>query len=180
MEGANACDEPGCDSGCPSRIPHRPSTVALQHPKLQRRRAEVLAVEAALRPSACPDTSVCPPSDRNVTVFIYQGAKEDAAFGNLFYSMAINAALYSWHKQQVLMIKLERSWVKRTMGSAWALNGTGRLWETFFESHCPNVSEWMEACPNVRPSKPKRVSFYYPGVQVCRRRRPAAALRLIT
>ena len=56
-----------------------------------------------------------------------QGAKEDAAFGNLFFSMVANFVLYAGHKGLVPLIQFEPSWVKRTMGTAWAANG-GKLW----------------------------------------------------
>ena len=138
-----------------------------QHPKPPHRRVARWPTNADEQPlprlRACPDTSVCP--RRPVTIFVYQGAKEDAAYGNLFYSMAVNALLYARHKGYVPLIRFEPSWVYKTMGQAWrGSGGNGSLWETFFEPYCANVSAWQLACPNVTTAT-KKLSFYYPDVQ---------------
>ena len=72
-----------------------PEGVALQHPKPPFD-AQLLRT---LRFTPCPDTTSCPPQGSAAPrVFVMQGAKEDAAFGNLFFSAVSNAVLYSGHK----------------------------------------------------------------------------------
>ena len=145
------------------------SSGAQQHPKPPKHSAgwRVAADQQPLpllrQQRSCPDTRLCP--GQPVTIFVYQGAKEDAAFGNLFYSMAVNALLYARHKGNVPLIRFEPSWVHKTMGLAWrGSGGNGSLWETFFEPYCANLSAWQTACPNVT-AVTKKLSFYYPDVQ---------------
>ena len=88
-----------------------PQTRALQHPKPPPNQDDKLVQIAA-----CPDTGACPSDGTTRTVFVYQGGKSDAAFGNLFYAMAANAVLYASHKGQVPLIQFERSRVYKTMG----------------------------------------------------------------
>ena len=88
-----------------------PQARALQHPKPPPNQDDKLVQMAA-----CPDTSACPSDGTTRTVFVYQGGKSDAAFGNLFYAMAANAVLYASHKGQVPLIQFERSRVYKTMG----------------------------------------------------------------
>ena len=116
-----------------------------------------------MRLAKCPGSS-CPPPGKTKRVLVMEGAKEDAAFGNLFFSMIANFLLYVGHKGLVPQIQFNPRWVAGTMGTAWA-EGGGTLWEQFFAPYCPNVSAWAAACPNVQyePLKPK--TFYYPGVQ---------------
>ena len=88
-----------------------PQARALQHPRPPPDQDDKL-----LQIAACPDTSACPGDGATRTVFVYQGGKSDAAFGNLFYAMAANAVLYASHKGQVPLIQFERSRVYKTMG----------------------------------------------------------------
>ena len=134
--------------------------IAVQHPKPPR---DDRLLET-IRFTPCPDTSTCPPARQTSRVLVMQGAKEDAAFGNLFFSMVANFVLYAGHKGLVPLIHFEPSWVKRTMGTAWAADG-GQLWEVFFEGYCPNVSAWLASCSNVMREQSKLKSFFYPGMQ---------------
>jgi len=136
------------------------SKIALQHPKPPRDDALV----QALHFTPCPDTRTCPPPGETATVLVMQGAKEDAAFGNLFFSMVANFLMYTGHKALVPLIRFDPAWVRGTMGTAWAREG-GQLWETFFEGYCPNVSAWLASCSNVVRHQPKPKAFFYPGIQ---------------
>ena len=167
-----ACADCTFASGCGSKLRNcscvkaaPPAVgVALQHPKPPR--AQKLAeLDALLRLTPCPDTSRCPAALTRVLVM--QGAKEDAAFGNLMFSMVINFALYAAHHRFVPLLRFDKRWVKQTMGTAWAgPNGTGALWESFFEPYCPNITAWLLACPQtVRLAPPLTKAFFYPGVQ---------------
>lgn len=154
----------GCTDGIRNcsctRAPALRKNAALQHPKPPRDPSVVQAVHF----TECPDTSTCPPAGEQRKVLVMQGAKEDAAFGNLFFSMVANFLLYTGHKGYVPLIQFEAAWVHKTMGSSWAKEGRA-LWESFFEGYCPNVSAWLQRCPNVVRARPKPKSFYYPGVQ---------------
>lgn len=110
-------------------------TAALQHPKPAY--GSLPADTAVPHIAPCPDTSRCPPSGAKRTVFVYNGGKEDAAFGNLFYATATNAVLYASHKRYVPLMRLQRELVWRTMGSVWAKRNT-TLWQEFFQVRWPN------------------------------------------
>ena len=61
----------------------KPYAAAQQHPKPPAGEDDKL-----LHIASCPDTSTCPTSGSTRTVFVYEGGKTDAAFGNHFYSMS--------------------------------------------------------------------------------------------
>ena len=133
---------------------------AEQHPKPSR---SVVGV----RPQACPDTTHCPSAQARV--FTFEGAKSDAAFGNLMFAMAGNAVQYAWHNSLVPTVSLSAERVGNTMGTQWASDAMAHsgLWELFFEPYCANVSRWLAACPSTVVRLPlKPTSFWYPGVQV--------------
>jgi hypothetical protein len=142
--------------------PRLPNGVALQHPKPPRDDRNL----QALRFAPCPDTTRCPSRAESKRVLVMQGAREDAAFGNLFYAMLSNFVLYAWRKRLVPHLNFEPSWVGKTMGTAWARDG-GELWESFFEGYCPNVTAWLaRGCPHLSRARPKPKTFYYPGIQM--------------
>ena len=89
----------------------KPYATAQQHPKPPAGEDDKL-----LHIASCPDTSTCPTSGSTRTVFVYEGGKTDAAFGNHFYSMSANAVLYANHKGFAPWIQFNRSRTYKTMG----------------------------------------------------------------
>ena len=140
-----------------------------QHPKPQRDASGALG--ACANQHRCPDTAVCPPSGTTTRVFEIQGGAKDAAFGNLFYSTVSNAVLYARHKGFVPWVRFAPTWTVDTMGqwhsriaNTTAATAPLELWERFFEASCPNISAWLNNCPNVVLVPPKPQSFYYPHI----------------
>lgn len=111
----------------------------------------------------CPDTSSCPPIGQNVSLFLIEGGKEDAAFANQFYTTVANGVLYAWHHGMVPWVRFDPERVYRTFGKAWTVanNGSGQLWEQLFESYCPGLEAWRSACPNVFVAPRKSVKWWY-------------------
>eukprot|EP00966_Prymnesium_polylepis_P255944 5912706-Prymnesium_polylepis.1 len=83
-----------------------------------------------VRVADCPDTTRCPSAPR--LVFKIEGGEHNAATGNLFYSVVTNGIMYANHKGYVPWVSFQPSWVRHTMGTRWAANGSA-LWELFFE-----------------------------------------------
>ena len=116
------------------------------------------------RPQPCPDTTQCPPSGSTRRVFLIEGGKEDGAFAQTFYQIVVNGVLHAWREGMVPWVRFSPRRVAKTLGVDWwrgGPNGTGRLWETLFESYCSNVSAWVATCPNVKVQSGSVNFFYY-------------------
>ena len=141
-------------AGAPSERPHRVGGHALRH-------------SARAVPRPCPDTSTCPPPGQNATLFLIEGGKEDAAFAQDFYTVVVNGVLHSWHEGYVPWIRFDPERVYRTFGKAWqGADGKGQLWEQLYESYCPNLQAWKDACPNVLVAPRKTVNWWYKYVGI--------------
>lgn len=101
-----------------------PDGDAAQHPKPNW--GDFARSSSARTHESCPSTRQCPPAGSQTRVFIIQGGKPDAAFGNLFYATVANAVIYADNKGLVPYVRFDPQWTMKTMG-AWSNGSSGPL-----------------------------------------------------